>query len=203
MALTLASRLAQFAASLLGAGGDAANFRASVGQKWITIHDTIVSGAAVSQIDVDLLGYTNLRFRFDWLFNAAIADGGLAIRNSLDGGATYRSGGSDYYYALLYMDAATSAAAATLASTGTLTNTFDDASASVPILVDGSLHAGSASRRSTARAQFYGDGPAGPRLGQGHTRAQVTGKSTHIRFMSDIGVNSFDIGTRLIVEAAP
>lgn len=187
----------------LRALADAAAGRAALGQAWVKIFDETVAGAAKSAFDVNLLGYANLRFRLDWLYNAAVGDCGFGIRNSVDGGTTYRAGGADYYSNIAYTDSGSFPAGGFNSGVGALTNTFDNATSAIIISVSGEINAGAAARRFVAKSHFSGVGAAADRLGIGHSRSLANGLSTHLRFMSDTGINCFDLGTRLIVEAAP
>lgn len=156
--------------------------------------------AVRDKFDVNLLGLSHFEFKLWALNNAGVASGGVAVRNSVDGGATYRAGASDYVYIIGYSDypnpMQTGSSTTSLIS---ITNGNMGASAEVPILIEGQFYAGASNRRMIINCHYDGYSST-DRVGVSGGRAAAVGKSTHIRFMADDGLNRFDIGTRLLVK---
>ena len=166
------------------------------------LHDETVS-VAKATMDVNLLGLSHFEYRLWILHNPAAASGGFAVRNSVDGGATYRAGAGDYVYTIGYSDYPNpmQTGSATI-SLGAFTNGNMGTAPEVPILVHGVFYAGAAARRMELVAN-YGGYSTTDRAGISVVRAAAAGKSTHLRFMSDDSSLRFDVGTRLIVKGYP
>lgn len=75
----------------------AANVRTIIGEPWTTLYNGVHSGAAISNIDINITGYTYLEI--EWFLFAATVGGAVpGWRVSFDNASSYAAGATDYVY---------------------------------------------------------------------------------------------------------
>ncbi len=167
---------------------------------WTKIFDQVVSGAAATQFDIPLLGFTDFDIFVKCFVNAAAAaDGSLSWRISTDGGATYAAGASDYALAGALFNTTTNFPAGLLDS-GRLSAQASKTTVIVPIVSRAEFTQGSASRRPVMQSRSSGfDGTnTFNAIYQSNRIANVA--ATHLRITAT-QASFFDIGSRVTVSA--
>ncbi len=185
--------------TLIG-GADVAAQRTTLGQQWVKVLDSTVTGSPVTAIDIDLLGYDEFRIKFDVVLNGSVADFSIGWQTSLDG-VTYDSGASDYYFQVEYFTASGPAG-------------FNSGYSSRGELHAGNLDTGTPSTLATFIIEFSrATSGVNPRLSSkaisyngtayavtgGFSERASAGAATHLRLAANVA-NGLGIGTRCIVE---
>lgn len=181
---------------------DAAAARAAHGLSWTTIYDQVVSGSAVSAIDVALNpAFSFYRIMMLIVPNSAVADFSVAMRVSSDNGANYAAGASDYVNSSLTRTGSTvSGSSGGTSSVASFSSVMDTAVPSLPALVRAEFYRGSGSTSPVLRSTSISyDGTSNIQQDfQSRRDAWVT--ATNLRFLAAPAAAGIGIGSRLIIE---
>ncbi len=181
--------------------GNVATARNALGQKWVTVSDQTVSGAAVSTVDFTLnASFKHYRLTVLVAPNSAVADFSVRFRTSSNNGSSYDSGASDYATHVFAYNGATPAAGVGASASGVFMSLSDTGTVYIPALIYADFFSGGGGLIPTMRTRGANFNGADNVQQFSYTQRSSTTQATNLRLLGDTGAAVFGIGSRFLLE---